>query len=144
MSYDSLFKITTSLALFSWILLLVIPFRPITNRILIGVSVTLLCIVYAVLVYSMLQPTDFAKFNSLDGIISLLSSRGAALAGWIHYLAFDLMAGLFIASNAAKHGIGHTWLVPCLILTLMLGPVGLLLYFLIRWALTKHYFTTNY
>ena len=144
MSYDTLFKLANAIALFSWVLLLVFPFRPITNRILIGVTVSILCVVYSVLVYSMLQPTDFGKFNSLDGVISLLSSRGAALAGWMHYLAFDLMTGLFIANNAAKHGIGHAWLLPCLVLTFMLGPVGLLLYFLTRWALTRHYFATNY
>eukprot|EP01035_Chromulina_nebulosa_P003134 gene3134-4270_t len=91
-------------------------------QVLIGVVVSVLCVSYTVLVYNVLQPADFSKFRTLDGITSLTSAPGAALIGWIHYLAFDLMTGLFIANNATKHGIPYPWIVPCLILTFMLGP----------------------
>jgi hypothetical protein len=66
------------------------------------------------------------------------------VAGWVHYLAFDLMTGLFIKRNALKHGISHWLLIPCLFLTFMFGPIGLLLYFLIRLIITKQYFADNY
>ena len=144
MSYEYLFSLVNGIALIAWIILILFPFRPFTNQVLIGVVVTVLCVTYAVLVYQVLQPGAFKKFTSLQGVVSLLSSPGAALAGWIHYLAFDLVTGLFIANNAAKHGIPYVWLLPCLVFTFLLGPVGLLLYFLFRWALTKHYFTTNF
>ena len=144
MSYDSLFNIANGIALASWIILLLFPFHSFTNRLLVGVTVMILCLAYSILVYNIMVPQDFNKFRSLSGVASLLSVPAAALAGWIHYLAFDLMAGLFVAHNAAKHGISHAWIIPCLLLTFMLGPVGLLLYFLIRWSLTKHYFATNY
>lgn len=144
MSNENLFSLANGIALIAWMVLIIFPYRPFTNKVLIGVVVTMLCIVYAVLVYQMLQPGDFKKFATLEGVTSLLSVPGAALAGWIHYLAFDLMTGLFIANNAAKHGIAYGWLLPCLVLTFMLGPVGLLLYFLFRWALTKYYFADNY
>lgn len=144
MSNETIFSLANGVALLAWILLLIFPFRPFTNKVLIGVVVSLLCVTYAVLVYNMLQPADFAKFRTLEGITSLLSAPGAALTGWIHYLAFDLITGLFIANNAAKHGIPYPWIVPCLILTFMLGPVGLMLYFLIRWALTKDYWADNF
>lgn len=144
MSYDSLFSLANGLAIIAWLILIIFPYRPFTNQLLIGVVVTILCIAYAVLVYQMLQPNDFKKFMTLEGVTSLLSQPDAALAGWIHYLAFDLMTGLFIANNAAKHGIGYAWLLPCLILTFMLGPIGLLLYLLFRWAFTKYYFVTNF
>ena len=117
---------------------------PFTNKVLIGVVVASLCITYAVLVYNSLKPGDFKSFMTLGGVTAMLSVPGAALAGWIHYLAFDLMTGLFIANNAAKHGIGYAWLLPCLVLTFLLGPIGLLLYMLIRWALTKYYFADNF
>jgi hypothetical protein len=51
---------------------------------------------------------------------------------------------LFIAQNAAKHGIKHIILIPCLIFTFMLGPVGLLLYLVIRWSFTKQWFAENF
>ncbi|MCU0404230.1 MAG: ABA4-like family protein [Chitinophagaceae bacterium] len=144
MSPETIFSVTNALALFSWIFLLLFPFRPLTNKVLIGVPVTLLAIAYAWLVFQSLSPGDFEKFQTLEGITSLFSVPGAVLVGWIHYLAFDLMAGLFIANNAAKHGIRHIVIVPCLIFTFMLGPVGLLLYLIIRWSLTKQWFADNF
>ena len=144
MSNELLFSIANGIALLAWLVLLVFPFRPFTNKLLIGVVVGLLCITYSVLVYQLLKPGDFQKFSTLGGVISLLSEPGMALAGWVHYLAFDLMVGLFIANNAAKYGIAHAWIVPCLILTYMLGPVGLMLYLLIRWAVVKQYWVDNF
>jgi hypothetical protein len=144
MSNDTIFSLVNAVALMSWLTLILFPFRPFTNKVLIGVAVSLLCVTYAALVYNGLQPTDFTKFRTLEGITSVMSVTGAALIGWVHYLAFDLLTGLFIANNAAKHGIPYPWILPCLILTFMLGPVGLLLYLLIRWALTKDYWADNF
>jgi hypothetical protein len=144
MSNEQLFLLANGIAFFAWLVLILFPFRPFTNKVLIGVVVASLCITYAVLVYNSLKPGDFKSFMTLGGVTAMLSVPGAALAGWIHYLAFDLMTGLFIANNAAKHGIGYAWLLPCLVLTFLLGPIGLLLYMLIRWALTKYYFADNF
>jgi len=141
---DTIFKIANTLALLSWVYLAAFPFRPVTNKLLIGVVITLLSIAYASLVFKALAPTDFQKFNTLEGVVSLMSVPGAALLGWIHYLAFDLMVGLFIAANAAKHGISRWLILPCFLFTFMLGPVGLLLYFLVRWSYTKNYFSDNF
>ena len=143
MDNNTIFSITNSLALLSWIYLAIFPFKPGTSKILIGVSVTLLSIAYASLVFTAISPTDFSSFSTLDGVMSLMSSPTAALVGWIHYLAFDLMVGLFIAANAAKHGINRWVVLPCFLFTFMLGPFGLLLYLLIRWAHTKNYFADN-
>ncbi len=144
MNQETIFSIVNGIALISWIILLIVPFRPITNKIILGVSITILCVAYAVLLFQTLQPTDFQKFGTLEGITSLQSVPGAVLVGWIHYLAFDLMAGLFIANNASKHGIRHIVIVPALLGTFMMGPVGLLLYLIIRWAITKHWFAKNF
>ncbi|HSK13788.1 MAG TPA: ABA4-like family protein [Phnomibacter sp.] len=144
MANETIFSIANGLALVSWIYLIIFPFRLSTNKIILGVSVALLSAAYALLVFQALQPGDLSKFGTLDGVTSLLSVPGAALVGWIHYLAFDLMVGLYIAHNAAKHGIRHALIIPCLMLTFMLGPVGLLLYLLIRLAVTKQWFAENF
>ena len=144
MSAEVIFSVTNLIALISWIWLLIFPFRPITHKILIGVSVAVLSVCYAWLIFRTLGPGDFEKFQTLEGVTSLFSVPGAVLVGWIHYLAFDLMTGVFIAHNASKHGIRHIAIIPCLLLTFMLGPVGLLLYLIIRWAVTKHWFAENY
>jgi hypothetical protein len=74
---------------------------------------------------------------SLDGVVALFQSRGMVVAGWLHYLAFDLFVGIWITLDARVHNFRHWWIVPSLLLTFMLGPAGLLTYYLLRSALLK-------
>ena len=56
------------------------------------------------------------------------------LVGWVHYLAFDLFVGAWEVRDAQRRSISHLYVVPCLLFTLMLGPVGLLAYLTLRFA----------
>ena len=80
---------------------------------------------------------DFRAFSTLQGVMSLMGSgqKEAALAGWIHYLAFDLVAGSYILRDGQTRAIQHGWLIPCMGLCFLLGPSGLLLYGLVRMVL---------
>ncbi|HYJ37307.1 MAG TPA: abscisic acid-deficient protein Aba4 family protein, partial [Chitinophagaceae bacterium] len=80
----------------------------------------------------------------LPGVMELFTQPGIVVAGWVHYLAFDLMIGIFIRRNAIKHRINHWLIVPSLLFTFMLGPIGLLLYLIIRTITTKQYFAENF
>ncbi len=71
-------------------------------------------------------------FFSLEGIELLFSDRRALLAGWVHYLAFDLVVGSWIFRDARQRGLAQGWIVPCLVFTLMYGPIGLLGYTILR------------
>ena len=71
-------------------------------------------------------------FSSLDGVASLFANRWLLLAGWTHYLAFDLLVGVWEVHDSRERGIPHLLVVPCLALTFMFGPAGWLLYQLIR------------
>ena len=64
---------------------------------------------------------------------------GAAvlLAGWVHYLAFDLLVGAWIVRTARAEGIPHWAVMPCLILTFLFGPAGLLAFAILRFTLTR-------
>ena len=75
---------------------------------------------------------DWRAFNSLDGVMGLLRTREAFLAGWVHYLAFDLFTGAWEAETAPASRVPHAMLLVCLFLTFMTGPVGLLLYLVVR------------
>jgi hypothetical protein len=76
-------------------------------------------------------------FGTLDGVAALFSNKWLLLAGWIHYLAFDLFIGSWETRDAQSLGISHFIVIPCLVLTNMFGPAGLLLYFAVRTARTK-------
>ena len=71
-------------------------------------------------------------FGSLESVMALFTEQNAVLAGWIHYLAFDLLVGMWILNQNQKLGVHHLLLVPCLIGTFMFGPIGFLLFIVIK------------
>ena len=144
-----IFKFTCFTALLGWLVLFLLPFWPVTTfspqSFVVGIVALLLSIAYVYLVFLGKRHDDpdhkiRGSFWSLKGIINLFKTPRIVLAGWVHYLVFDLMVGLFIVSNAAHYNISHWLLLPCLFLTMMFGPAGLLLYLLLRFVLTGDYF----
>lgn len=71
-------------------------------------------------------------FGSIDEVRILFLNDHALAAGWLHYLAFDLFVGAWISRDAAARGVPALLVLPCLPLTLMFGPAGLLLYLALR------------
>jgi hypothetical protein len=67
----------------------------------------------------------------------LFTNEWAALAGWIHYLAFDLLVGTWEVKDSQERGISHWFVIPCLVLTFLLGPIGFLLYTVLRFFMSK-------
>jgi hypothetical protein len=136
------FRLATWLSLLGWIVLLGFPLWPAQGRIVVlGISVGLLCVLYCYLIVAGRRHDEpglkvGGHFFSLGGVISLFKSPRMVLTGWVHFLAFDLMVGLYIAMDAARHGMSHWLLIPVLLLTLMFGPAGLLAYLLLRLAMT--------
>ncbi len=129
-----------------WLLLIIAPYwkytRPIVQY---GVIVILLSLLYAYLIF--LAPggsMDFDAFGSLQGVMGLFTDPKATLAGWVHYLAFDLFIGTWEVGDAKKHGINRWFVLPCLFFTFMLGPVGLLLYLILRSFMTKKVLHENF
>ena len=77
-------------------------------------------------------------FGNLEEVMILFKNPKAVLAGWIHYLVFDLLTGRWIALDAVKNGISKWFVAPCLFFTLMLGPVGFLLYTILKYFYPKN------
>ena len=135
MSADDLFVLCNNAVLPAWLLLLFAPGWKWTQRIVQGVWIPILLGgVYAGLLLAGPGAPDGADFSTLAGVMALFSVPSAALAGWVHYLVFDLFVGAWEVRDAQRRGFGHLWVAPCLILTLMLGPIGLLVYLTLRSA----------
>lgn len=143
MSAETVFNVSSFIAFVGWVLLLAIPFWDRSDQIVVGVIVTMLTLTYAWLIVTEFKFANFYDFGSLQGVGELFENQRILVAGWVHYLAFDLMAGLFIKQNAIKHRINFWMVIPCLVFTFLLGPIGLLIYFLVRWASTGRYFAEN-
>lgn len=120
-----------------WALLIVAPAFKLTDTLVHSVAVPMILgVTYAWLLATALwggtPMPEGASFMSLDGLIKLFSVKEALLAGWAHYLVFDLFIGAWQARDAQRVGLNHFILIPCLLLTFLVGPVGLLAYLLIR------------
>ena len=135
---DQLFRFASTGVLLGWVALALSPLaRPQAlsaarwvAAVVCGLYVTLL--VRSLLVGPGVPPG--ADLMTLDGIARLFTSRQAVLAGWVHYLAFDLWVGSWEAEDASRAGVPHWLLLPCLALTFLAGPLGLLAYLLARVA----------
>ena len=122
------FQLCNGLALLTWTALIVSPpSAPWTARVwwLSGRAVpALLSAIYLVLMVT--QWRGEGGFGSIEQVRALFDVPGLLVAGWVHYLAFDLFVGTWIASRSQQTGLKHRWVIPILLLTFMLGPVGLL------------------
>lgn len=135
-SPEGVFGIANNVVLPGWLLLVFLPRWWVTRWVVhAGVLPFLLSIVYLGIVGPAIAQggMDFRAFGSLAGVMGLFQNPWVVVAGWVHYLAFDLWTGAWQVRDSAKVGIHHLLVIPCLLLTFMLGPVGLGAYLLIRW-----------
>jgi hypothetical protein len=132
MTAEQISSIVSAIAMVAWLLLVFVPRLRWTSTIVPVVVPSLLSVIYIVLVASSL-PWSEGGFSSLAGVSALFENRWALLAGWTHYLAFDLFIGGWELRDAQQRGIRHLLVVPALMLTFLFGPAGLLLYLAIRW-----------
>ena len=132
---DFLFSLANPVALLGWALLVLAPrWRGTRAVVLSGALPLLLAVAYAALIgyQTVAHPAAGGGFGSLAQVAALFRQPWALLAGWVHYLCFDMWTGAWETRDAQRRSVPHGLLVPCLLLTFMLGPVGLLLYFGVR------------
>lgn len=139
--WSGLFSLVNGLAMLGWLALIGLPRAPIVRSAVMYAAVGLLCLIYATglgLVVGGLvdphpaSPGGSAGFSTIEGVRAIFASDGGVVIGWTHYLAFDLFTGLWIASDADNKGYGRLIQVPFLLLTFLVGPVGLLCWLLVR------------
>ena len=138
MSAEQLFTLTTTAVLPAWLLLVLLPRWRWTARLVTAVLLPgLLGLVYLWLVVSHWGSNPEAGYDSLAEVAALFADPWLLLAGWVHYLAFDLFIGAWEVRDAQRLGIPHLAVVPCLVLTFLFGPVGLVAYLALRGALRR-------
>lgn len=134
---ETLFSAANLLAMAGWLALLIAPRRREANWWLAGLAIPgVLAALYTVLL-ALHAPGAEGGFGSLAGIAALFRTDGVLLAGWVHYLAFDLFIGAWICRRAEAEGIGPWVARLCLPPTFLAGPVGLLLFLALRAVLAK-------
>lgn len=133
MTAEQAFSMVNLVALVAWLGLVFLPSYRFVRDVVAQVMVpALLAIAYIVLIVQHFDPAGFANFTTLAGLASLQGNPWLLLAGWLHYLAFDLFVGAWEVRTARAENIPHLVILPSLLLTFMLGPAGLLLFLLTR------------
>lgn len=136
MSPDALFAVAGQAAMIGWLALVFLPryWEPLNwvPRYIIPFGLSLL---YAGLILAHFFTVEGGGYDTLDQVAALFSKRELLLAGWVHYLAFDLFVGAWIAQDADRIGLSRLLQAPLLVATLMFGPLGLALFLIMRTAI---------
>jgi ABA DEFICIENT 4-like len=131
---DLLFRASNLLVLPIWALMILLPRRPWTARLVRSPLVSAApASLYAALVLPRLAVIWPAVSRpTLPAVEALLGSPAGATIGWVHFLAFDLFVGRWIYLDSHERRISSWLIAPLLCLTLMLGPAGFLFYLVVR------------
>lgn len=139
MSWDAIFGAANMFALSSWVALVLLPRWPALLSAILYLSVGLLSVLYAgILLGIMGGLVDPAgdmtggNFSSIEGVQILFSAKGGLTLGWVHYLAFDLFVGLWIARDADAKNFSRILQAPILAATFLAGPLGLAIWLIVR------------
>jgi len=138
MTPTEVFSITNLMAMPMWVLLIFLPKWKVT-RLLIDFKVIplFLSLIYAFYIFQSMQIGGGMDFGSLKSVMTLFTEENAVLAGWVHYLAFDLLVGMWMIDQNRTLKIHQLIMAPCLFGTFMLGPVGFLAFMIVRAAKSK-------
>jgi hypothetical protein len=143
MSWAALFVLINVIAFAGWAALAFLPRRPKLHSSILYAAVGLLCLAYAAMFVALfggladpmrvpgVAEPDLTNY-SIVGLRAFFLSDGGIVLGWTHYLAFDLFVGLWIARDADAKGYSRLVQLPVLFLTLMAGPIGLLIWLMLR------------
>ncbi len=139
---ETVFSIGNMAILPAWLLLAVLPKWRGTQLIAALLVPLLLSAAYAILLAMSMSgafPGDGGPvdFQSIEGVRNIFSTDAGVVIGWFHFLAFDLFVGAWEGREARRIGLSHWLLLPCLFLTLMFGPVGFLLFMILRTLHTR-------
>ncbi|MGY6552663.1 MAG: ABA4-like family protein [Erythrobacter sp.] len=139
MDWNWVFNSVNLIALAAWAGLILLPRWTALLSAVLYLGIGLLCAIYAAgligLVSGLLPaggPSGGADFTTIEGVRAIFGNDAGVAVGWTHYLAFDLFVGLWIARDGDAKRIGRLVQAPILLATFMAGPLGLLIWLIIR------------
>ena len=75
---------------------------------------------------------NFTLYLSINHLSDLFTDKSYLMMFWIHFIAINLFTGGWIVRDSQKFNINRILLSIPLIITYLIGPIGLLFYWLIR------------
>lgn len=131
MNHELIFSLAGLVAMAGWAALLLSPLIPVWSDRIAGLVIpAVLSVGYVVILLAF--PVQGGGYGSFVEVTELFSQADALMAGWIHFLAFDLLVGAWICRQGRRDGLRFWLVAPCLPATFLFGPAGFLLFQLVR------------
>ena len=142
---SKIFTFENRLVMLGWLVLICLPSWEVGKLIVVGIILTISATYAFLLTFGSrfdldARPPSFRLFGSLKGVMALFKNPRVSLTAWLHFLAFDLLIGLLILNDSQQLGIYHWFMAPILVLSMMIGPAGLLIYLCLRLLYAQSFF----
>ncbi len=142
-SPSTIFSICNSVIFFGWLLLLILPTWKYTQAVILNGLLVVFSIVYTYLLLQDFDQLSMDSFSTLAKLKLLFQSDTAVAAGWVHYLVFDLFVGAYIVRKSIQIRLSrwvYSFILP---FAFMCGPIGYLLFVIIKLIQTKSFYESN-
>jgi hypothetical protein len=144
MDNATLFLVMSGLSGVGWLLIVLTPCWKWADKAVMGVIVAVLAGAYGTFNFAHLSEVGgLTAFFTYGGAQRVFADPGLQLAAWAHILAADLVAGVWMLHNSRRHQIRHLAMIPVYLVTIVLGPVGVLLYLVVRAGKKLNWFADN-
>ena len=121
-----------------WLMLIIIPNSKFTQFFVNSIILPLiLSATYIYIIYQAVLTNEpifdvFKLYLSLDNLYILFATESFLLVFWLHFLALNLFLGSWISRDGIKYNMPRGLVFLPLILVYLTGPLGLVLYWIIR------------
>ena len=121
-----------------WLMLIMIPNSKVTQILINSVILPLiLSITYVYVIYQTFLLDEpifdiFKLYLSLDNLYTVFATESFLLIFWLHFLTLNLFLGSWVSRDGVKHNMSRGLVSFPLILIYFTGPLGLVLYWIIR------------
>ena len=121
-----------------WLILIFFPNSKICKIFTTSIfPIFILSLVYCYLIYLIIQYDydfliNFRLYLGLNELSDLFSNNSFLILFWIHFLAINLFCGGWIVNDYQKFNISKILMFFPLIITYLIGPLGIIIYWLIR------------
>ncbi len=121
-----------------WLMLIIIPNSKFTQFFINSVILPLiLSVTYVYIIYQTILLDEpvfdvFKLYLGLDNLYTLFATESFLLVFWLHFLALNLFLGSWVSKDGVKYNISRNLVFIPLILIYFTGPLGLVLYWIIR------------
>ena len=129
----------TTLGIFPfWILIIILPVSKITQFFVNSIILPLiLSVAYSYVIYQSILLDEtisdlFGLYLGLDNLYTILSTESFLVFFWLHFLTLNIFLGSWISRDGAKYNVSRSIMFFPLILVYFMGPIGLVLYWIMR------------